>query len=50
MTAIQGLDELDFLKEQLALVPTRACVTRMALMATCRLSALIAAVALLLMR
>jgi hypothetical protein len=44
------LDELEFVKEQLALMPTRAYVCRMALMATCSLSALIAAVALLLMR
>jgi hypothetical protein len=44
------LDELEFVKGQLALMPTRAYVSRMALMATCSLSALIAAVALLLMR
>jgi hypothetical protein len=44
------LDELEFVKEQLARLPTRAYVSRMALMATCSLSALIAAVALLLMR
>ena len=44
------LDELEFVKSQLARLPTRAYVSRMALMATCSLSALIAAVALMLMR
>jgi hypothetical protein len=44
------LDELEFVKGQLALMPTRAYVRRMALMATCSLSALIAAVALMLAR
>jgi hypothetical protein len=44
------LDGLDFVKEQLALMPTRAYVSRMALMTTVSLSALIAAVALMLAR
>jgi hypothetical protein len=44
------LDELDFVKEQLARMPTRAEVSRMALMATGGVSALIAAVALMLVR
>jgi hypothetical protein len=44
------LDELEFVKEQLALMPTRAYVSRMALMATASVFALIAAVALMLAR
>ena len=44
------LDELEFVKGQLALMPTRADVSRMALMATFSLSALIAAVAFMLVR
>ena len=44
------LDELEFVKSQLALMPTRAYLSRIALMATCSLSALIAAVGLLLVR
>ena len=44
------LDDLEFVKEQLARLPTRAYVSRMALMTTVSLSALIAAVAFMLAR
>ena len=44
------LDDLEFVKGQLARLPTRAYVSRMALMTTVSLSALIAAVALMLAR
>jgi hypothetical protein len=44
------LDELDFVKEQLARLPTRAYVCRLALIATSSVLALIVAVALLLAR
>jgi hypothetical protein len=43
-------DELDFVKLQLAQLPDRAYVCRLALLATCSLSDLIAAVALMLGR
>jgi hypothetical protein len=43
-------DELDFVKLQLARLPTRTYVSRMALMATSSVLAVIAAVALLLVR
>ena len=42
------LDELDFVKGQVAWLPTRACVSRIALLATGSVLALIAAAALLL--
>jgi len=45
----QILDELDFLKEQLARLPTRAYFSRMLLMATGSVLCLIGAVALMLM-
>jgi hypothetical protein len=44
------LDELDFVKEQLARLPTRAYVSRLALMATSSVLAVIAAVAVMLVR
>ena len=44
------LDELDFVKWQLSQLPTRAYVSRMALMTTGSVTALIAAIGLMLMR